>query len=344
MFARSVTSAWDAGQRGAGVRVIILDNSFDTSHPDLAANFNLSLARSFWPGEDVTPGPALVFTNGTHAAGLIGATANGVGSVGLAPDVEMVPVRIIGDAGGITLDSVLAGMNYAIEIGGDVLCMPFDGELARAGFCDPTTGICYTPHDVKAIDKAVAKAIKAVRHAGLTPIAAAASAGLDLDDNHSDFLFVPAETKGVLTISATGPVGWAMDQTTNLDVPENDPVSGLTNFGRKTVFAAAPGGLIGFPEEPICDIGLGPLPCPWFDKTISTNYPNPYYFGGGTFASAAHAAGVAALIIGKHGGHMSPSQVEEVMRRSADDLGPHGRDDYFGHGRLNAERAVQMTR
>jgi len=46
---------------------------------------------------------------------------------------------------------------------------------------------------------------------------------------------------------------------------------------------------------------------------------------------------VAALITGKHPGY-SPSQVEAAL--SSDDLGKPGRDDFFGHGRVNASKAV----
>ena len=51
-------------------------------------------------------------------------------------------------------------------------------------------------------------------------------------------------------------------------------------------------------------------------------------------------AGVAALIIEKNGGSMHPSQVEAILRQSADDLGKPGKDDFYGHGRVNAFKAV----
>jgi lantibiotic leader peptide-processing serine protease len=69
----------------------------------------------------------------------------------------------------------------------------------------------------------------------------------------------------------------------------------------------------------------------------------PYNFGGGTSMAAPHVAGVAALVIGKRAGSMSPGHVEAILRRSADDLGPPGRDAFFGWGRVNAERAIEMT-
>jgi subtilisin family serine protease len=57
--------------------------------------------------------------------------------------------------------------------------------------------------------------------------------------------------------------------------------------------------------------------------------------------AAPAVAGVAALIIQKNGGSMNPSQVEAALRRSADDLGKAGNDDFYGAGFVNALRAVQ---
>jgi subtilisin family serine protease len=58
--------------------------------------------------------------------------------------------------------------------------------------------------------------------------------------------------------------------------------------------------------------------------------------------AAPHASGVAALIVGKHGGEMSPNEVEKILKESAEDLGKPGNDDIFGTGRVNASRAVEL--
>jgi subtilisin family serine protease len=57
--------------------------------------------------------------------------------------------------------------------------------------------------------------------------------------------------------------------------------------------------------------------------------------------AAPHVSGVAALIIGERGGSLQPAQVESLMRRSAEDLGKSGKDDYYGHGLVNAYNAVR---
>ena len=51
--------------------------------------------------------------------------------------------------------------------------------------------------------------------------------------------------------------------------------------------------------------------------------------------------GMAPASIAKYGvGALSPSQVETILRQTSDDLGKPGRDDFYGHGRVNAARAV----
>jgi hypothetical protein len=55
--------------------------------------------------------------------------------------------------------------------------------------------------------------------------------------------------------------------------------------------------------------------------------------------AAPHAAGVAAIIVGKSGGSISPAHLEAALRKSADDIGKPGNDD-LGAGRVNAANAV----
>jgi lantibiotic leader peptide-processing serine protease len=57
--------------------------------------------------------------------------------------------------------------------------------------------------------------------------------------------------------------------------------------------------------------------------------------------AAPAVAGVAALIIEKSGGTATPAQVRAKLRQSSLDLGAPGQDAWYGHGWVNALRAVQ---
>jgi hypothetical protein len=41
---------------------------------------------------------------------------------------------------------------------------------------------------------------------------------------------------------------------------------------------------------------------------------------------------------------LSPAQVKGILEKSADDRGPAGYDPDYGHGRVNAERAVALAK
>ncbi len=51
-------------------------------------------------------------------------------------------------------------------------------------------------------------------------------------------------------------------------------------------------------------------------------------------------AGVAALIIGKNGGQMSPFEITEKLLNTADKIDGQGISPWYGKGRVNAYRAV----
>jgi subtilisin family serine protease len=75
--------------RGNGVRVAIIDTGVDTSHPDLAGRTQLT--RNYVDND------AVLFRadrHGTQVAGLIAAAANnGIGIVGVAPDVRLMALK-----------------------------------------------------------------------------------------------------------------------------------------------------------------------------------------------------------------------------------------------------------
>lgn len=99
-----VAPVWDpaagAAYTGAGTRTVVIDDGFDYRHPDLAPNWNAALGHDYRTGGD-DPFGVRADAHGTAVAGLIGAAADGAGTVGVAFETELVGYRtaaIIGNA------------------------------------------------------------------------------------------------------------------------------------------------------------------------------------------------------------------------------------------------------
>lgn len=72
-----------------------------------------------------------------------------------------------------------------------------------------------------------------------------------------------------------------------------------------------------------------------WNKTSGTGYG----YRSGTSMAAPHVSGVAALLLAQNPAR-SNVQLWSIIEGSADDLGAAGWDAYYGHGRVNAYRAV----
>jgi hypothetical protein len=74
-------------------------------------------------------------------------------------------------------------------------------------------------------------------------------------------------------------------------------------------------------------------------------YDFDYMWGSGfgeTSAAAAYVSGAAALLVHKYPA-ASPAAIKDWLQRGADDLGAPGRDDEFGHGRLDIHGALEVA-
>lgn len=336
--------AWDRGAFGKGVRVAVLDSGIDADHPDLAPNLNRGLSTSFVDGEGYDVDPKVASSHGTHVAGTIAAADNNVGVIGVAPQAELVAVKVLSEKNGSgSFEGVAAGIVYAANIDADVINMSLGGTIPGHNYCDED-GVCVNGSEVAELVNLLKRATTYAYQQDTTVIASAGNSAFDRDRD-KDQIVLPADLPNVLTISATGPEGWAVDQTTDLDT-----LAYYTNYGQSNIDFAAPGGDVDFDLRPggaanratwpTCTVAGVTNECWAFDLVFSTDN-NGWSWKAGTSMAAPHASGVAALIIGQNGGSMKPSQVESALRASVDDLGKPGNDDYYGAGRVNAYKAVR---
>ncbi|MFT2008621.1 S8 family peptidase [Pontibacter sp. 13R65] len=345
--------AWNAGARGKGVRVAVLDTGFDLDHPDLAPNIDLAASKSFVIGEQLSYALPGVGSHGTHTAGTIAAADNGIGIIGVAPEAKLILVKVLRDSGTGAFSWIMDGIVHATQQGADVINMSIGASLYRNGKYLDDNGTPDDPSDdflVKGDTKGVQELLVALdrvtRYANKNGSTLIASAGNEANNGNADksLVHIPSSSSGVISISATAPRGWALNPTTTF----MDNLASYSNYGTPDVHFAAPGGDYMYPGAEIATIAGVTQYVYVFDYVFSTGSnltPGvaSYYWSVGTSMAGPHAAGVAALIIGQNGGDMDPTQVLARMRASADDLGKPGRDPLYGYGRVNALRAVTLT-
>jgi subtilisin family serine protease len=190
-------------------------------------------------------------------------------------------------------------------------------------FQESTEFKCNSDPTQRAFRQSVERAIKYARGRGVVPVAALGNSDEDLGKpsaaNPADCDVVPAETAGVIGVSSLGAQSQKASYS-NYGVPANDVAapggSGTTGDCRTTILSTLPGGAYGCIQ--------------------------------GTSMASPHAAGVVALIVsqfgklGKNGDvELAPDKVEEILERSAIDIGLTGYDTCFGNGRIDALRAVE---
>jgi thermitase len=214
-----VLPAWDRS-RGAGQVIAIVDTGVDLTHPDLAGNL--------WTGpggihgaDFVDPGstPDDFNLHGTHVAGSAAATAdNGIGVAGVAPQAQIMAVRVLDCDGGGTTESIVQGIDFAAANGASTINMSLGGP--------PDAG-----------DTAMANAISLAERANVVVVAAAGN-----EDEDNDVVPTTPCTFGNANLICVAAV------------TRTGARSSFSNFGRTTVDLGAPGGELRPTLDPDRDI------------------------------------------------------------------------------------------
>jgi subtilisin len=126
----------DALNKGAGVKVAIIDTGIDRTHPDLDANYKGG--KDFVNGDD---DPMDDHGHGTHVAGIIAAEDDGAGVVGVAPEAWLYALKILDSSGSGSDSDMIAAMEWAVDNHMDVVNLslgtPTDpGTLVQQAFDD----------------------------------------------------------------------------------------------------------------------------------------------------------------------------------------------------------------
>ena len=118
------------GQGGAGAKVAVLDTGVDCGHEDLAGGcvYGANFAGFAQPFDD--------HGHGTHVAGIIGARANGVGTIGVAPESTIYAVKVLDGGGSGALSWVAGGIDWAVNNGMQVINMSLSATVTSIALND----------------------------------------------------------------------------------------------------------------------------------------------------------------------------------------------------------------
>ncbi len=326
-----VAPAWarlakDSEPGGLGATVAVVDTGLAyASSPGYMPSPDFGISQ-FVPGVDLVDddgAPLDENGHGTHVAGTIAEQATwGQASTdpdfltGIAYGAKLMPVRVL-DADGVgSTDDVAAGILWAARNGADVINLSLN--------FDPMVDRCS---DVPTVCTAIRKATKA----GALVVGAAGNALVGNGEHRALF---PAGAPDAFAVGAT---------------TEHGCLAAYSHYGKRTDLLAPGGGAArhGAAAQPACAHDSRPV----LQLTYAC-FPMDCTGGHGTFAirpdvgtsmSAAHASGVAALVIagGVAGSDPDPERVAERLQCTARTRQP---ERYYGFGLLDAARAVDPGR
>lgn len=295
---------------GDGTSVAIVDTGIDFDHPDLG-NVNETLGVTFVAEDADAPdgGDDSVRGHGTAVAGVTGATGDS-GVVGVAPETELIPVRVFPNEGGARFIDIFSGIDYAAAIGADV-----------ANFSLGVPGVLPPQANEGGIRAGIQTVFQSAVQRGTVVTASAGNAGGNLQQGGGFSL--PNSVPAAFSVSATGP---------------NDELVFYSNFGTNEIDVAAPGGGYETLEKTLSADTLFPFPT----NLVFTTYPlelGGYTYIAGTSFSAPQVAGLAALVRDLEP-DLNPKQVEQAIKSGAE-LADGESDPELGAGRINVRNTVE---
>ncbi|HYY34361.1 MAG TPA: S8 family serine peptidase [Gaiellaceae bacterium] len=339
------------------VRVALIDSGIDPGHPEFAGRIDTANSASCLTGEPVTDPTGELWKDrvghGTHVAGIIAAGDNGFGTVGVAPNVELLVVKVTDPGLPITPAAAACAFEYAAGQHVDVANASFAVDKGPTGGADPLDFFCPDNSDDNAAIALVGQAVADAEASGTTVVASTGNNGIDMAHPAAGdgCIRMPVQLPGVIGVASEGRNGNRATSTP----------PGPSNFGLGAVDFVAPGGdpaQGGVPGGLILSTfpSYIPIPPTAMPNVVDGSATSTFRYNAGTSMAAAHVTGVAALIVSRFGelnspanGKLPPSWVANRLRKTAvfkpcpADARCETADGYngfFGYGEVDALAAV----
>ncbi|KWX69528.1 hypothetical protein AMQ84_31650 [Paenibacillus riograndensis] len=112
--------AQQEGYTGKGVKIAVLDSGYSL-HSDVKVKSGYSFITNSENYDDD-------FGHGTHVAGIIAASMNGEGVVGVAPMADIYAIKVLDQGGRGSYFTLIEGIDWAIKHKMDIINISFGGE------------------------------------------------------------------------------------------------------------------------------------------------------------------------------------------------------------------------
>jgi hypothetical protein len=275
-------SVHSLGIRGNGVRIAIIDTGIDTDHPDFstAAPGDRIVAQNCFLSGASCPSPPNVAEDGnghgTHVSG-IAASDGSVSPVGVAPQAQLVAIKVLKDDGTGNLSDTVAALDWIYTNNASLNVKVVNMSLGSLTLYTPPCDTAYP---------AMTTAINNLRNIGVISFAASGN------NANATQMSLPACISTVVSVGAVydanvGSISWGNPQVCRDLTTAADQVACITNG---VPDLQAPGALI---TSSFIGGGTATL--------------------GGTSMASPHAAGTAALLI-QAKPSITPTEIEAVLQ------------------------------
>ncbi len=292
------------GFDGTGIGVAVIDSGI-ANHSDLQGQggSRVVYSQSFVAGDSTTSDK---FGHGTHVAGLIGGSGKGSGNgngyagtyAGVAPNVNIINLRVLDANGNGTDSQVIAAIQQAIALQNTYNIRVISMSLGRPVF---------ESYTLDPVDQAV----EAAWQAGIVVVVAAGNNGRFALTNGFGTIGVPANDPAVITVGAT------MTEQTNTRV--DDQIASYSSKGPTAIDHIVKPDLVAPGNRMVSLRAAGSTldsSFPQYDVTPNNNGVSKYFVLSGTSMATPIVSGTVALML-QQNSSLTPDQVKARLMKTA---------------------------
>jgi serine protease AprX len=332
---------WAKGIDGRGITVAVIDSGIDKNHPDLIGKV---VAEKNFLTDEVTADDLL--GHGTMVAGIIAGSGNVSNGKykGIAPGASLLNVKVINSKGDGKVSDIIAGIEWAIYNGADVLSLSLGGinlgetnppiTTAADNAANAGVVVCVAAGNRNSSDTAgqVSGTSSSQLGQSKTPVdLSQTGSGNNKDVYYLLIPIVQALPPGLIDSPGDGVKVITVGATDANGHMASFSGSGPTRDDRIKPDVVAPG------VDVISIVPVG-VKRP---KSVDMYYSQE----SGTSLSAPVAAGLSALLL-QANGNLTPAGIKAAMTRGAlklnNSLGEPYEEYYQGAGLLDALRSYQL--